>query len=39
MTKAKRTGCHGFLMKPFNREILQHKLAEIGIECKQVEAA
>lgn len=35
MTKAKRAGCHAFLMKPFNREILSHKLAEAGLEITQ----
>lgn len=32
MTKAKRAGAHGFLMKPFNREILCYKLTEAGVE-------
>lgn len=31
MTKAKRAGATGFMMKPFNREILTHKLNELGI--------
>ncbi|MEO0369614.1 MAG: response regulator [Pseudomonadota bacterium] len=31
MTKAKRAGVNGFLMKPFNREIVIHKLVEAGI--------
>lgn len=31
MTKAKRMGADGFLMKPFNREIVVHKLAELGL--------
>ncbi|MBO6816441.1 MAG: response regulator [Rhizobiaceae bacterium] len=32
MTRAKRAGANGFLMKPFNREILIHKIQEVGIE-------
>ncbi|MEM9277633.1 MAG: response regulator [Pseudomonadota bacterium] len=39
MTKAKRAGCHAFMMKPFNREILLHKLAEAGISIDQTQAA
>jgi len=39
MTKAKRAGCHAFMMKPFNREILLHKLAEAGISGETDEAA
>ena len=35
MTKAKRAGAHGFLMKPFDRGILSHKLAELGLELNQ----
>ncbi|MDJ0612475.1 MAG: response regulator [Rhizobiaceae bacterium] len=31
MTKAKRAGASGFLMKPFNREIVIHKLIESGV--------
>jgi two-component system chemotaxis response regulator CheY len=31
MTKAKRLGVDGFLMKPFNREIMIHKLLEAGL--------
>ena len=31
MTKAKRAGASGFLMKPFNRHILKEKLAEAGL--------
>ena len=31
MTKAKRMGVDGFLMKPFNREIVVHKLHEMGL--------
>lgn len=33
MMKAKRAGCQGYLLKPFTREIMQHKLAEIGISA------
>jgi two-component system, chemotaxis family, chemotaxis protein CheY len=32
MTKAKRAGARGFMLKPFNRKILSQKLAETGIE-------
>lgn len=32
MTKAKRAGADGFVMKPFNRAILESKFADIGIE-------
>ncbi len=32
MTKAKRAGANGFMMKPFNRNILHTKLKEAGIE-------
>ncbi len=39
MTKAKRAGCHAFMMKPFNREILLHKLAEAGVEIERNAAA
>lgn len=39
MTKAKRAGCHAFIMKPFNREILMHKLVEAGIEVDESAAA
>ncbi len=31
MTKAKRAGAHGFLMKPFNRKLLQDKFIELGL--------
>ena len=34
MTRAKRAGAHGFLLKPFNREILEYKIKEAGIEVK-----
>jgi two-component system chemotaxis response regulator CheY len=33
MMKAKRAGCQGYMLKPFTRDILQHKLSEIGIEA------
>lgn len=39
MTKAKRAGAHAFMMKPFNRNILQTKLKEAGIENSQSVAA
>jgi two-component system, chemotaxis family, chemotaxis protein CheY len=32
MTRAKRAGASGFMLKPFNRKILAQKLAETGIE-------
>ena len=31
MTKAKRAGANGFLLKPFNRKLLIQKLSEAGI--------
>ncbi|MBL4600188.1 MAG: response regulator [Rhizobiaceae bacterium] len=31
MTRAKRAGASGFLMKPFDRNILATKLSEVGI--------
>ncbi len=36
MTKAKRAGANAFMMKPFNRKILQTKLKEAGIEIKKI---
>ena len=39
MTKAKRAGANAFMMKPFNRKILQTKLAEAGIENRNVSTA
>lgn len=33
MMKAKRAGCQGYMLKPFTRDILQHKLLEIGVEA------
>lgn len=33
MMKAKRAGCQGYMLKPFTRDILQHKLSEIGVEA------
>ena len=35
MTRAKRAGAAGFLMKPFNRQIMINKLDEAGIEFVQ----
>ncbi len=31
MTKAKRAGCHGYIVKPFTRDILDTGLSNIGI--------
>lgn len=31
MTKAKRAGADGFLLKPFDREIIRNKMYEIGL--------
>ncbi|MEC9342232.1 MAG: response regulator [Pseudomonadota bacterium] len=31
MTRAKRAGASGFIMKPFNRKVLQEKLLEVGL--------
>lgn len=39
MTRAKRAGASGFLMKPFDRNILDTKLREIGMEAKPQKAA
>ena len=39
MTKAKRLGCDGFLMKPFNREIVAAKLQEVGLDIAHNQAA
>lgn len=39
MTRAKRLGAMGFMMKPFNREILIHKLVETGLIERSPEAA
>jgi two-component system chemotaxis response regulator CheY len=36
MMKAKRAGCHGYIVKPFTRDILNNSLLNVGIE---VEAA
>lgn len=36
MMKAKRAGCHGYIVKPFTRDILNNGLLNVGIE---VEAA
>ena len=38
MTRAKRAGATAFLLKPFNREILLHKLIEAGIDIGEVPA-
>jgi two-component system, chemotaxis family, chemotaxis protein CheY len=39
MTRAKRAGAKGFLMKPFSRRLLEQKLAEIGLLERRVTAA
>ena len=31
--KAKRAGCHGYILKPFTKQILENGLAEIGFEA------
>ncbi len=39
MTKAKRLGAHGFLLKPFNRQMILNKFTEVGlIEAEQTAA-
>jgi len=39
MTKAKRAGADGFLLKPFNRQQLANKFAELGLIEGQPAAA
>ncbi|MEM7465042.1 MAG: response regulator [Pseudomonadota bacterium] len=39
MTKAKRAGAKGFLMKPFNRTILHKKFMEVGVVNPDEQAA
>lgn len=39
MTRAKRAGAHGFLMKPFNRQVLIAKFGELGLLDASQEAA
>ncbi len=39
MTKAKRAGANAFMMKPFNRTILQTKLKEAGIDIRNTTTA
>jgi len=39
MTKAKRAGAHGFLLKPFNRDMIAHKFKEVGLLEDQTQAA
>ncbi|MFK5977871.1 MAG: response regulator [Rhizobiaceae bacterium] len=34
MTRAKRAGANGFLMKPFDRNILDTKLREVGLKAE-----
>lgn len=31
MTKAKRAGADGFLLKPFDRQLIEYKMQEIGL--------
>ncbi|MGB7286929.1 MAG: response regulator [Salaquimonas sp.] len=39
MTRAKRAGAHGFLLKPFNRQMISNKLKEVGlVEAEQFAA-
>ena len=33
MMKAKRAGCHGYIVKPFTRDILNNGLLNVGIEA------
>ena len=33
MTKAKRAGCHGYIVKPFTRDILYKGLSSVGIKA------
>jgi two-component system chemotaxis response regulator CheY len=39
MTKAKRAGADGFLLKPFNRQMLANKFSELGLSGDQPVAA
>lgn len=39
MTKAKRLGADGFVLKPFDREVLQYKMIESGLVEMPEEAA
>lgn len=39
MTKAKRAGAKGFLMKPFNRTIIHKKFMEVGVLNPDEQAA
>lgn len=39
MTKAKRAGARGFLMKPFDKAVLEAKFAEAGIPNPSSQAA
>jgi len=34
MMKAKRAGCHGYIVKPFTRDILSNGLLNVGIETE-----
>lgn len=33
MTRAKRAGCQGYLLKPYTKSILENKLSEIGVDA------
>ncbi len=33
MMKAKRAGCHGYIVKPFTRDILNNAILSVGIEA------
>ena len=39
MARARRAGAHCFMMKPFNREILSHKVKELVLEQSEQDAA
>ena len=39
MTRAKRAGAHGFLLKPFNRQLLAAKFTEVGLLDADANAA
>lgn len=39
MTKAKRSGASGFIMKPFNRRVLKEKFQDVGLMDDVGEAA
>ena len=39
MTRAKRAGANGFLLKPFNRSMIANKFMEIGLIDREQDAA